>query len=389
MSANSHNFYSNLSALDVSLSNLLAKPSFFKDVPADWHIVITDVENSTNVVDDGGHQTINFVATGSIVAVLNIALKFDLSVPFFFGGDGATFIVPPIILQQVLIALGVHQQNVKNLSNLHLRVGTVAVAESYEEGHQLKISKLKCSSILNIPVILGNALAYAEEIIKGDQYTFRLELPPEAFELDMDGMQCRWNKVAPPELDHEIVSLLVCASELDNQAAAFKKVVDNIDAIYGDAKKRGPISVIRLKLSTSMARIGAEMRLRMIRYRAFYTFIKWMQTLTGKLYFKTKNGKKYLSSIVEMADTLVLDGRINTVISGTAAQRLKLQTALNTLEQNGDIIYGLHVSTDSIMSCYVKNMQEDHIHFVDGAGGGYTKAAGMLKKKIANRSSIT
>jgi hypothetical protein len=27
-------------------------------------------------------------------------------------------------------------------------------------------------------------------------------------------------------------------------------------------------------------------------------------------------------------------------------------------------------------------MNEDHIHFVDGAEGGYTKAAGMLKRKI-------
>ena len=33
------------------------------------------------------------------------------------------------------------------------------------------------------------------------------------------------------------------------------------------------------------------------------------------------------------------------------------------------------------MSCYVRNLNEEHIHFVDGAEGGYTKAAGMLKRK--------
>jgi hypothetical protein len=27
-------------------------------------------------------------------------------------------------------------------------------------------------------------------------------------------------------------------------------------------------------------------------------------------------------------------------------------------------------------------MNENHIHFVDGAEGGYTRAAGVLKKKI-------
>ena len=83
-----------------------------------------------------------------------------------------------------------------------------------------------------------------------------------------------------------------------------------------------------------------------------------------------------------MSDTLVIDGRINTVISGTAAQRELLQTALNKLENEGEIFYGLFVSTESVMSCYVRNMDDRHIHFIDGAEGGYTKAAGLLKHKI-------
>ncbi|MGH2553391.1 MAG: DUF3095 family protein, partial [Chitinophagaceae bacterium] len=71
-----------------------------------------------------------------------------------------------------------------------------------------------------------------------------------------------------------------------------------------------------------------------------------------------------------------------TVISGTRQQREQLQNALDELENNGEINYGLFVSDESIMSCYVRNLNEDHIHFVDGSDGGYTKAAGVLKKKI-------
>jgi hypothetical protein len=56
------------------------------------------------------------------------------------------------------------------------------------------------------------------------------------------------------------------------------------------------------------------------------------------------------------------------------------------MEKNGEINYGLHVSSESVMSCYVRNMNEDHIHFVDGSEGGYTKAAGVLKKKIFSQS---
>jgi hypothetical protein len=85
---------------------------------------------------------------------------------------------------------------------------------------------------------------------------------------------------------------------------------------------------------------------------------------------------------VELTDTLTIDGRINTVISGTPQQRKLLSSYLDHLEEKGKIKYGLHVSEQSVMSCYVRDMKKgDHIHFVDGAGGGYTKAANQLKNK--------
>ncbi|MEQ1676298.1 MAG: DUF3095 family protein, partial [Chitinophagaceae bacterium] len=63
-------------------------------------------------------------------------------------------------------------------------------------------------------------------------------------------------------------------------------------------------------------------------------------------------------------------------------QREKLFQALEILEAEGEIFFGLHVSTESVMSCYVRNLDDQHVHFIDGADGGYTKAAGVLKKKL-------
>jgi hypothetical protein len=70
------------------------------------------------------------------------------------------------------------------------------------------------------------------------------------------------------------------------------------------------------------------------------------------------------------------------VITGIKKQRLDLQAALDKLETAGIILYGLHVSNSSIMSCYVRDQQEGHIHFVDGAEGGYTQASVVLKSKL-------
>ena len=92
--------------------------------------------------------------------------------------------------------------------------------------------------------------------------------------------------------------------------------------------------------------------------------------LTGDVYFRTPYGKKCLTSLVQMSDNLVVDGKINTVISGNKEQREILQRALDQLEQSGEIIYGLHISNASIMSCYVRDEDNLHIHFVDGSEGG-------------------
>ncbi|MDZ4810649.1 MAG: DUF3095 domain-containing protein [Bacteroidota bacterium] len=382
MSAGANDFfYTRLPVNQISLSELLMEEHLFFTVPDNWHVLITDVKKSTLAVANGLHETVNLVATGSIVAVLNIAYKENLTVPFFFGGDGATFIVPPSILDAVTKALLLHQQSTEKNFNIMLRVGHVPVSAIYADNHLLSISKLKTSTLFSIPVLLGDGLSYAEKIIKGEDYMLASPSMAEE-ELDLSGMQCRWDKIKPPENYDEVVSLLVIAQDGVNQTEAFKKVIDHLDKIYGVPEKRSPISTSRLKLKGTLKKIGTEMRVRLGGYKPLYLIKTWFTTMLGTLYFRTKTGKTYLSQLVDMSDTLVIDGRINTVISGTSKQREQLEAALNDLEQTGFIKYGLFVSKESVMSCYVRSMDQQHIHFVDGAEGGYTNAASVLKKKI-------
>ncbi|NOT52646.1 MAG: DUF3095 domain-containing protein [Chitinophagaceae bacterium] len=374
-------FYSRLPVNQIRLGDLLMEEHLFYKIPENWDVVITDVKKSTQAVADGLHETVNLVATGSIVAVLNIAAKAGITVPFFFGGDGATFIIPSSILEPAMKALLQHQQNTEQNFKIMLRVGHVPVEDIYAGGHFLNISKAKASDLFSIPVVLGDGLSYAERIIKGDDYKTGSYLMNED-DLDLTGMQCRWDKIKPPENYDEVVSLLVTVRNMAGQPVIFKKVIDKLDEIYGEHGKRKPITVSKLKLKTTLNKIGTEMKAKLGRRNTGYLLRNWFATILGSLYFKTKTGKKYLNQLVELSDTLVMDGRINTVISGTKQQREQLQAALDEMEQKGEIHYGLHVSSESVMSCYVRNMNEDHIHFVDGGGGGYTKAAGVLKKKL-------
>lgn len=381
MKVNADLFYTELPLNSMGLDDLLSKEELFDKVPADWHIVITDIKNSTQAVLGGEHQTVNFLATGSIVIVLNIAHKMKVDVPFFFGGDGATFIVPPLIIGPVMKALSLYRVNTLKNFRLEIRTGAVTVAQVYQDGYSLYLSKHRRSSIFSIPVVLGDGLDYAEKLIKGVDY-LAIEYDHPEDELDLSGMQCRWDRIAPPENQEEVVSLLVIARRGVRQSVALRKVIQKMDEIYGPPKQRQPISITKLRMKTTYNALKTEILARFGSLRYFEVIKNQVISILGYFYFRTTRGKLYLKSLVEMSDTLVIDGKINTVISGTALQRRELEECLIAMEAADEIFYGLHSSNASVMSCYVRNMDDAHIHFVDGAEGGYTQAARILKGKL-------
>jgi len=375
-------FYNKLPFQKKSINQLLGEPNVFQRIPSDWLIIVTDIKGSTKAVQKGMAELVNLIATGSIIAAVNIAAKSNVDIPFFFGGDGATLLAPPNLLGDIIAALTLHQSNVKAEFNMDLRVGSLPVSAVYKNNFELKIAKLSINALYTIPVVLGNGLHYAEKIIKSREIIFPTETT-ETEKLNLEGMECRWNKIPPPKNAEEVVCLLINSVKEVDQAAVFKKILDKVKAIYGSHKERNPISLTKLKMNSRLKRVRMELRMRQPNF-SFLEWIKnWLFMIGGKYwYLPSEIGQKYLNELVKLCDIFVLDGRINMVISGKATQRSALVDFLEELEKNGEIIYGIHVSQESIISCYVRNREAHHIHFIDGGDGGYTQAAVLLKEKI-------
>ncbi|TXE19931.1 DUF3095 domain-containing protein [Psychroserpens burtonensis] len=381
---NDLNFYKDISKNNLPLTELLKNDSLFYNVPENWYIVITDIENSTDAVSKGLHNDVNLSATGSIITVLNTLKTVDktIKIPYFFGGDGSTFLVPTAVLKPVLLALNNYSQHIKKTLELNLRVGQLEVGKVYKDNVTLKITKIRHNKYLTTPVVLGNGLKYAERTIK-DSFKPNLISAKQNIKLNLEGMECRWDEIYPNQIDKKVICLLVdCAME-KQQAQVYGAIMKEIDLIFGDLEKRNPISTIKLKLNTSLAKIRKEMYTKIGKYQLTYLASSWLVTKIGAFYFKFfKAGRLYKYRVVQLSDTIMLDGFLNTVISGTDQQIASLKSFLDDLEFNKTIIYGMHVTHASIMSCYIEDREEKHIHFVDGTEGGYTSAAIMFKEKL-------
>ena len=380
-------FYSSMRTSTLPVAALMCEEHFC-DLPEDWFIVISDIRNSTAAVQRGAQNDVNLVAAGSLIAGLNIARSWNIEIPFFFGGDGGTLIIPGEILEEVLGALRQHGENTEKNFGLSMHLGAVQVRKVYESGHYIKLSKTRLVEGLSKAIIIGDGLLWAERQIKAAHPSEETPQHQPAL-LDMVGLECRWDKVAPPKASQEVICYLIEAKAPALQLQVYGDVLAKADAIFGIPALRNPISTDRLKLMLSARKMRKEMLAHFGQWKWRYFIKEMFRTAIGRLLHGSKvrlggySSANYLQEIITNADTLTIDGRINTIISGTQEQCQGFLAYLDAQEAAGLLRYGHHINRESIMTCYIQSRDKGHIHFVDGSDGGYTAAASQLKRKLA------
>jgi hypothetical protein len=381
MSVNLH-FYTELPRLKGDIERVVENNSLYKPVPGDWTIIVTDVENSTQAVDNGKQQEVNLAATGSIVACLNIARPRGIDIPFFFGGDGATLVLPEEIKDECLDVLRQHSKRCKRNFGFKLRVGSRELSELYRDGSSLSILRFQRNKLHTMPIVTGDALKKAEKSIK--QKNSLVKEAKKKQMLNLQGMECKWDKIQPPEKSFEVVSYIINATDVSEQSKVYASILRDFRNIYGTDDERSPLIPKHLNMVHKIDQIKNEVKMKYNRVTGKRLATSYGRNLVGRFYLKyMKGGKQYVNDLIQLTETLLLDGAINTVVSGNEKQRELMINSLNQLEGDGKINYGYHISQRSVISCYVIGLDDYHIHFLDGEDGGYTRAAKVLKRKLA------
>ena len=71
----------------------VADPARYRAAPDDWIVVLADIKGSTEAAKAGRYKDVNLIGAACITAILNVTQGLDL--PYVFGGDGATVLIPP------------------------------------------------------------------------------------------------------------------------------------------------------------------------------------------------------------------------------------------------------------------------------------------------------
>lgn len=381
-------FYRDLPVIKEDLEEALTDSAIFKSVPNDWAVVVTDIENSTEEFNRGKYQEMNIVSASSVIVGLNIADDNDIDIPFIYGGDGASMIVPKKILHETLEHLQTLRDNAKKNFGLTLRVGAVGIDTLKEYNHGIKVAKIKVTQDYTQAVFLGIGLYEAEKLIKGDKrFQTRREGHDEA--LDLSGLQCRWNEIEPPAHKKDVLVLIVAPRKKQNQGIVYRKILNDIEEIYGSFRRRHPISGREIGHSSDFKTLSKASKLKYGRLNMLYTLFQMARSFLSKMYIKSnlrlpiQIHEDYIpGDIATATDTLKIDGTLKTIIAGTRSEREALLQRLRRRERAGDIVFGHFGTSSTTITCYVHKREKEYINFIDGTDGGYVRAAQELKAKL-------
>ena len=387
---NTSGFYANLPALTNLLE--LADPAHYVPVPDDWYVLITDIAGSTAAIAAGQYREVNLIGASSIIAVLNVLQP--LEIPFVFGGDGASLLVPPAHLHSARQALLGVRAIAAAAYGLDLRVGVVPVARIHQIC-PLKIAKFRLSPLYCQASFIGGGITLATDLIKRDA-TYRLEVDGDPSEADLTGLECRWQEVPSPH--GHTLSLMVAALQSSGSAGGdvFREVFEAIHSIFGEPADYHPVTPAALRLSFNPRKLDAEVKLRSRSphwaARLSYLWRIWLENLLGWLFmrFRLTVGEvawgTYKEEVRSASDYQKIDDVLRMVIAGTSGQIQQLMQYLERNAQAGRLAYGLHVSDRAVLTCLILDRRNCHFHLVDAADGGYAFAAQDLKGQLHQKA---
>jgi hypothetical protein len=360
----------------------IVDPAFYRPLPELWFIGFTDVVESGRAVAEGRYKAVNMAGVAAIAAVSN-ALDAK-AFPFAFGGDGATLAISRADEPRARAALAATARWARDELGLELRAALVPVGDVRRAGHDVTAARYAPSPDVDYAMFSGGGIGWVERQAKANRYA--VEPAPAGVQPDLTGLSCRFGET--PTRRGVIASVIV---QPVGDAAAFRKLILDILALTADPKRAGhPLPDEGPSLAWPPAGLELEVAARASHGlprlvertgRLAYTFFVWT-LFKLDLRLAGFQASRYRRELAANADFRKFDDGLKLTLDCTTDLADELEVMLARAEDEGLARYGMHRQTSALVTCISPvPTRADHVHFVDGAGGGYTAASRGIKGK--------
>jgi hypothetical protein len=383
----SSSFYASLPP--VREFSRLTAPDAFTPLPPDWHLCCTDIVDSTGLVAAGRYKTVNMIGAAVIAAMRN-ALSGE-AFPYIFGGDGAAFAVPDrhrALAARVLAGL---RRWAAEEFDVGLRAAILSVPQIRNAGPDVRVARYAVSEHADFAMFSGGGLAWAEAQMKAGH--FAISPDPQAPEPDLTGLSCRWSNT--PARNGIILSL-VAEPASSAEGPRFAQLASELLTLAAELGGNGhpiPESGPRLRFPPAGLALEARNMPRHIPliFRKVYLF--GLSALAAILLRQRRpvggfDPVHYLSMLRNNSDFRKFDDGLKLTLDCSPDVRDRIRARLQRAAEDGVVRFGLHEQDAVMVTCIVPSVvRDDHVHFVDGAAGGYTQAAANMAATFDSRQT--
>lgn len=379
-SAEDPGFYARLRSLDSFAR--LADPATYAPVPPGWVVGLADIVQSTEAIEIGRYKEVN-TAAAAVIAALSNALPGKL-VPFVFGGDGASFALAPEDAAVGREALARTAAWITANFGLTMRTAMVTVEEIRHAGLDLRLARFAITPDVSYAMFSGGGLAWGEAQMKAGAFA----VPPavDGIGPDLTGLSCRFSEI--PAQNGVILSMIVMPKDDPRGfAAVVADLLSIADEEVGGSRpvpEGGPPPVLSVRNLVSEARTAGARTGRALPLSALGVGLRMIFAhllfVTGRRVGRF-DPARYLAQLVRNSDFRKFDDGLRMTLDCSLGAADRIEARLMRAAAARTAVYGLHRQNAALMTCFVPSpTRSDHVHFVDGASGGYAMAARSLKK---------
>ncbi len=379
--ADGDSFYERVTVLESF--DKVAQPSLYQPLPARWLVGNADIVQSTKAKADGRAKAVNMAGAAVIAAVTN-ALS-GRQFPYVFGGDGASFALPQQHAATAGAALAAVAAWVEANLDLRMRTGMVPIGAIREAGFDVCVARYAASRNVRYAMFSGGGMRWAEGQIKLGRFALN---PADAAAVpDLTGLSCNWEPI-PTSLG--VILTLIIVPQVGFEDPRFIGLVERLNALLNDdAHSRCPLPLKGppfrwppsgfglMAIVTRRPGESVVMRRTLLALESFFAaLVLWTGVKVAGF-----DPAKYRRELVENADFRGYDDGLRMTLDCTQERSDRIERLLQEARTAGICRFGLHRESEALLTCIAPlPTRSDHVHFIDGATGGYSVAALQLKQ---------